>query len=264
MQGDFLAVDSAPVERSQDVVGEVQSGRRSGHASLHFGVDRLVSHLVALLRFAIQIRRNGQLSHCFEYLGKAHLGVVPTEIDPIVGARPAPERLVLSHIAPGAERQPTAFDFELALESALFPLLQIANHTQPRALPAGLEHLFIIRRGSRLHQKNLYQGPGFLAEVHPRLDDARVVEDHQGPLRQVTRQLEEQVVGEFAPIIDQQLAAVALRHGIFRNAVVGQRIVKITDMNMSCFHDYKKNRTAMLKDGRANRKPKARTGTPSR
>ena len=59
VEGHFLAVDATHVESGEHAVGEMESGRRCGHTTLDFRIDRLVGGLVALLRVPIQIGRNG-------------------------------------------------------------------------------------------------------------------------------------------------------------------------------------------------------------
>ena len=69
-------------------------------------------------------------------------------------------------------------------------------------------------------------------EMQTRLDYLRVVEHHQGPLRQIVRKVEKRVFLHFAVAVEQQFRGVALCERIFRNAFIGQRIVVIADVDM--------------------------------
>ena len=74
------------VDVLQHGIGEMKSGSRSSHTAFYLRVNRLIGSLVALLGGTVEIRRNRQLAHGLENLGKGDLRVVPVEVDPIVGS----------------------------------------------------------------------------------------------------------------------------------------------------------------------------------
>ena len=100
-------------------------------------------------------------------------------------------------------------------------------------MTGGLEHLFIVGGFGRLQQKHLYQGARSLAEVHARLDDLGIVEDHQRPLRQIVRQVIEDILPYLTLPVDEQFGLVTTGHRELGDPLVRKRIVIVADMDMS-------------------------------
>ena len=65
VEGQFLTVDAMFVERLQYTFGEMQAGGRSSYRTLYLLIHRLISLLVAFLRLAIQVWRDGEFAHGF-------------------------------------------------------------------------------------------------------------------------------------------------------------------------------------------------------
>ena len=112
-------------------------------------------------------------------------------------------------------------DFEVSLQTALLPLLQVSNHAEPRAVTRSLEHQLIVGWCGRLHEEHLDECARLLAEVHACLDHLGVVEHHHGTLRQIFRKMIEHIVAHLAVLVDQQFAVVALGDREFGNAFIG-------------------------------------------
>ena len=74
------------------------------------------------------------------------------------------------------------------------------------------------------------------AEVHTCLNDARIVENHQGMGRQMLRDIVEDILAYLAMPIEQKLAMISLGYGKLGYPIIGQRIVVVTDSDMSCIH----------------------------
>ena len=53
----------------------MQSGCWCRNRSLYLGIDGLIGCLVALLRLAVEIRRDGQLADCIDDLGPSEAGI---------------------------------------------------------------------------------------------------------------------------------------------------------------------------------------------
>ena len=70
VQRQFLAVDTFSVEIGQHLRRKVQPSGRSRHTALYLRIHRLVRPFVALLRLAVQVRRDGQLTHRVDNFGK--------------------------------------------------------------------------------------------------------------------------------------------------------------------------------------------------
>ena len=101
----------------------------------------------------------------------------------------------------GCEFQRVAVDFKRAFQRALFPLLQVAYHTEPRAPCIGLEHKFVVGGLCRFHKKYLDERTCFLAEVHACLYHLCVVEHHKRTFGQVGGQVAEHVLTHFAVLV---------------------------------------------------------------
>ena len=99
----------------------------------------------------------------------------------------------------------------------------------------GLEDALIVGGLSRLHEEDLDERARLLAEVDARLDDPRVVEDEQRPLRQVGGEVCEHVLVDLPLAVEQQLRLVALLERILGDALRGQRVVVVGYVNMFCF-----------------------------
>ena len=137
MKGYLFTVDAMRIQVLEHRIGEMQTGCWGSHTTLDLGIYGLISGLVTFFCLAVQIRRDRQLSHCFENLGKGNMLVVPVEIHPVVGAatfshhfsRLCAERISTAHGS--REGKLMTLDLEVALQASLFPFLQVTNHTEP-------------------------------------------------------------------------------------------------------------------------------------
>ena len=71
VQRHLLALNAAGIDVAEHTLREVESRRWRRHRALYLGVDRLVGYLVALLRLAVEVRRDGKLADGIDDLGKA-------------------------------------------------------------------------------------------------------------------------------------------------------------------------------------------------
>ena len=219
MQRHLIADDAMSVDIFQHAVGEMQSCCRCCHTAFDLGVDGLVSGLVALLRLAVEIRRDGQFTHRLKNVGKVDLIIVPLKVNPIV--RTAALLRGTAAVHRGVEGELMTFDLKVAVKRTLFPLLQIADHAQPAALSGRLKHLLVIGGLGRLHEEDLDERTGLLAEVHTRLDDAGVVEHHQRTGRKMLWQVVENIFADRTMVVDKQFAVVAFLQRELSNTTVG-------------------------------------------
>lgn len=227
MEGDFLTVDAVAVEGFQHAVREVESGRGAGHRTVYFGVHRLVVCLVAFLRPAVEVGGDGYLANRIQKVGESHVRIVPGELhlkrcSPVGG------------FAQGMDLHRAPLDVEVAPERPLFPFRGVADQTVPAATAVAGEVERVVRRGGGFEAEYFYLRPGLFPEVQACLDDFRVVEDHQRPLRQVLRQGVEHGVADVAVVVDQQLALVAVLQRVFRDASVGESVIIVFDADMPC------------------------------
>ena len=86
MKGHLFTVDAMGIQILEHRIGEMQAGCWGSHTTLDLRIYSLISGLVTFFSLAVQIRRDRQLSHCLENLGKGNMLVVPVEIYPVVGA----------------------------------------------------------------------------------------------------------------------------------------------------------------------------------
>ena len=234
MQRKFVARYSCLVDGVEHVLCEVQPCRWCSHRPFYFRINGLVGLLVVLFGVAVQVGRYGQFAHGFEYFGKRHPVVVPCKVYPVVGSA-SHGSVCLCAVYGGSEHQIVPVDLERASQCALLPLLQVANHAEPRAPLVGLEHQFVVGGLCRFHQEDFYQCPRFLAEVHACLYHPCVVEHHECPFGQIFGQVAEHVFAHFAVLVEQQFAVVALGKRKLGNAFVGQRVVVVRYSYMFCF-----------------------------
>ena len=68
------------------------------------------------------------------------------------------------------------------------------------------------------------------------LDDLGIVEHHQSAGWQMVGQIKEGVLAHLTVIVDQQLGMIALGQGELGNALVGQGVVIIRNVNVFCIH----------------------------
>ena len=99
-----------------------------------------------------------------------------------------------------------------------------------------MEHLFVVGRLSRLQEEYLYQRARLLAEVQTCLDDLRIIIHHQSPLRQIVRQVVEDVLSYLTLVVDEQLRVVALSLWELGYALVGQLVIVFANMYVFRFH----------------------------
>ena len=148
VQRDFLAFDATGVDVAQDAFGEVKTGCRSRNAAFNLRIDGLIGRLVALLCLAIQIRRNGQLTHHVDDFSERHIPR-PFKLDELAGADFAFVRCgngYLCTLNTNLTRQRNIFLRPRGRSVARNPFLLIANQTQPLTTADLLEHLFVVAR----------------------------------------------------------------------------------------------------------------------
>ena len=68
------------------------------------------------------------------------------------------------------------------------------------------------------------------------LNDSCVVEHHQSSLRQVLRQVVENIITHFAMIVDEKFRVVTFLQREFGDTLVGQIIIEIRNMYVFCIH----------------------------
>ena len=127
-------------------------------------------------------------------------------------------------------------DLEVALQTALLPLLQVAYHAEPRAMTCRLEHELIVGRIGRLHEEDLYQGTRLLAEMQTRLNHPGVVVNHQSALGQILRQTVEYILAYLTMTVEKKFGVVALRQGELGNALIRKGVIVIGNFYMFCIH----------------------------
>ena len=231
VQRQFFQLHALLAQSVEHARGEVQPGGGGGYRPFYLGVDRLVGLLVALLRLAVQVGRDGQFAEHFQDVGKGDFGIVPAEVHPVAGA--------VAGAPFGGQGERASFYGHLPLQCALFPLLQVAHHAEPRRVFGLLEVQCVVVGGDRLQAEHLNQCPCLLAEVQACLDDFGVVEYHQAAGRQMVGQGGETVFAHLAVAVEQQFGLVAHGQRVFGDAFVGQRVVELADADVSgvFFHE---------------------------
>ena len=81
VQGDTEALDSARIEGFQNARCEVQTSCWCSHAPFHTTIYGLVGFQVALLRCAVEVRRNRQFAYRFKDFRERQRMIVPTQCD---------------------------------------------------------------------------------------------------------------------------------------------------------------------------------------
>lgn len=128
----------------------------------------------------------------------------------------------------GAESDRRAFDGEIELKRALFPLLGIAYQAEPSAGTVGCKTAFIVGRLERFEAENLDESSGGFAHTNAGIDDAGIVADQERVGRQKVGDIAEYGVGlDTVGIGNEQLALVADRTGMLGDALIGQGIHEI-------------------------------------
>ena len=228
MQRQLLTLNALLVDSLQNLLGEVQTGSRRSHRALDLRIDGLVGALVTLLRLPVKIRWNGQFAHYIDDFGKRDVAIVPLKADNLA-------RAMLAQTG-GLQAARLVVDDDFPCQRALFPLLLIANETQPLTVFPRLEHQLVVCRLEGLQQEDFYQGASIFAEMQTRLDDLRVVEHHQGAFWQVVGQVEEHVLPHYTFIIYKQFRVVALLQRKLGNTLVWQWVVIVVNLNLLRFH----------------------------
>ena len=90
-------------------------------------------------------------------------------------------------------------------------------------------------RTDRFQTEYLDERAGIFVEMQPRLYDFRVVEYHQGTLGQIVRQRSERVLAHRSVTVHQQFGLVPFGQGEFRDALVGQLIVVVFNLDVFGF-----------------------------
>ena len=126
--------------------------------------------------------------------------------------------------------------FHSLSQGTFLPLLQVAHQAEPCTTVALDKVLLVFHRAGGFQNENLYQCPGLLAETQAGLYHLGVVEHHQCALGQIRGQMVETAFLHLSAVVHQKLAAVALRQGEFGNALVGQGVIIILDLNMLGVH----------------------------
>ena len=140
-------------------------------------------------------------------------------------------------------------DLQRSVQRFVFPFLEIAYQTKPRAMATGLEHQFVVCGIGRLQQEHLNERSCLLAEMKTGLDNLGVIEDHQGSLWQIVRKMTERVFTNLAMSIDQQFRLVTLGQRELGNPFVGQVVIIVVNSYMFCIHSYMLNKETCLDKG---------------
>ena len=216
MEGQFGGADALCTEGVEHLVGEVESGGGCGDGAFDARIDGLVGGFVGLLGVAVEVGRYGQFAELVEYLGEGERAVVPGEA---YGVRVADGVETL-----GAEGSD--------LQGALFPLLEVTNHTAPCATVGSAEREGIVARLERLKAEDLDACSGGFMEDESRLDDACIVIDEQCFGEEVASYVIEAVFGRLPAVVipDEQFAMVALRQRVLGYAEVGEWVVIVVDV----------------------------------
>ena len=227
MKGEFLTVNARLIERFQHTLREVKTGSGGSDRTFDFGIDRLVGRLVALLRFTIEVRRNGQFTYCIQEFCPGVV-TIPRELNDVGSAMKPFPFTSQSHLL-------TIGHLNLTKEFALFPFFQIAHQAVPLHAPLlGEIQLIVVGKGwfetEHLDEGTLYAFYGCFSEMQACLDDLRVVEDHQSTCGQVFGQGGKDVLAHLTLVIDEQLAGITLCQRKLGNALVGQVVVVISNM----------------------------------
>ena len=222
----LFELDACGAERRDQFGGEVQSRRRRGHRTFEFGVDGLVARVVDLLAVAVQVGRNRNPSQQFEQLSEREVGLPlePHDLLAAAGAR-----------AVGAQLLRGAVEREVDHERSFLPLFEIAHDTAPCALPLDGEGAFVVGRRVGFEAEDLDAGARRLVHDDACADDLRIVEDQHRPLGQLFAQPVEAALRDRAVAVDEQLGGGAFGQREFGDALVGQVVVELVDVDMA-FH----------------------------
>ena len=136
MQSHFLTFYLLIVDALQHRGREMQSCRRCRHRTLDTRINRLIRALVALLRLAIQIWRNRNLTGLLQQIAKRNLSGRPRKTNTL--------RLIFHAYMLGRKNNILSVQRQLTMEFSAFPFLQIAHQTKPFARALCLKILRII------------------------------------------------------------------------------------------------------------------------
>ena len=251
MQRQFLALDASGVNLLEDALCEVQACRRGCHRALYLGIDRLVSCLVALLRFAVEVGWDGELADSVDDFGEGEKPLPsplqrrgsPVSVPPSFGGDGGGCPFKFNQLARAVRAfarcrncQLSIINCQLSRQRPFFPLLQVPHEAIPRALAATGKVLLILGWLCRFQQEDFDESSRLLPEVQTCLDDSCIVEDHECSFGQKGWQGAELCLADAAPIIDEQFAAVALRQRELCDALIGQRVVVVAYLYVFCVH----------------------------
>jgi len=222
----LFELDACGAERRDQFGGEVQSRRRRGHRTFEFGVDGLVARVVDLLAVAVQVGRDRNPSQQFEQLSEREVGL-PLEPHDLLAAAGA--------CAVGAQLLRGAVEREVDHERSFLPLFEIAHDAAPCALPLDGEGAFVVGRRVGFEAEDLDAGARRLVHDDACADDLRIVEDQHRPLGQLFAQPVEAALRDRAVAVDEQLGGGAFGQREFGDALVGQVVVELVDVDMA-FH----------------------------
>ncbi|EJX06483.1 hypothetical protein EVA_05409 [gut metagenome] len=228
VQSNLIALNSLLVECLQDPFSKMQTCRRSGNRSLDLGIDRLVGTQVALLRFSIEIGRNGKFADGIKHFREGYGIVSPVE-DYLMARTANPNAFSSKDYCAVAHDN-------LAFQTTFLPFLQITDQTGPGTATGLGERQLIISRRVRFETEHLNQRTCCLVKMKARLNHLGIIENHQFPLGQVFGKMGEDVLADLSPTIKQEFRTVSLRKGIFGNAFIGQGIVIIFYPDMLCIN----------------------------
>ncbi len=209
----------------------MQTGGRSCHAALDAAVDRLIVGRVRIFRLAVEIWRDRDIAGSLHDRSEGHLLIVPFKLNGMGISRKG-------FVAYGFERHFPAVDVECFFEVGIFPLLEIAYHTLPRATSSGLERHGIVARVERFEKENFDSGSGSSMKLHSGVDNAGIVHHQQRPRGQQIRQLGEGMVRGMALCMHEELAAIPVRKGMLRDPLIRERIVEVLDPNIFYLFDF--------------------------
>ena len=188
---------------------EVKARRGRGDRAGAIGVDGLVALAILRVRRAADVGRQRHLARGGE-----------RGVDGAVGRR---DELDLDGRA--VAREHGRIELGARATDAQSPADAQARRRAPERGPA----LSRARLAEALHEQQLDGATGRLVPVQPRRDDARVVDHDERAHGRARRELSHLRVrdGPARAIDDQHPRAVALRRGLLRDQLLGQRVVEL-------------------------------------
>ena len=221
VEGDVFGLDALGFQMVEYLGGEVETCRGGCHGAVVVGVDGLVAGGVGGFGFAVEVGRQGDDSGGLDDLGEGG-SAGPLEVH-----HPG----VAHGLAAGGGEGGSVAGIYVEGEGPGFPLLVVADEAGPGAKPA-LGEGFGDIHAVGFEAEDLNGGAGLLLEEEAGMDDFGVVEGQEGVLRQEVREVVEVVLRKVVAAEAEELGVVALREGVFGDAVVGQGVVVVLDADV--------------------------------